>query len=570
MKNQPYHETSRVMVECLDCGHMVPFSITAVACPNCNGQWREARYDLDAVKHILPEAVKDRPFDLWRYREVLPVPGPNPILMMGEGGTPLIHAANLGMMLGCPNIYIKDERQGPTASFKDRQAAITVTGLKEAGITEAVLASTGNVAIAYSAFAARAGIRLWTFLTSLVPAEKMREVAIYGSQVVKVTASYDQVKHLAAEFARQRGLYLERGSRSIPSVEGMKTIAYEVVEQLTEILGPPAAANNHAQARAVWRSPDWYIQAVSGGLGPYGVQKGFDELWQMGLIDHLPAMAHIQAEGCSPMVHAWLQGRAEADAIRSPRTLITTLATGDPGRTYTLLRQRMLEGGGGLFDSVSDEEAFRTIHIVAKMEGLSIEPAAAVAFAGLIKMVRAGQIKSTDTVVMNCSGHTMPIEKMILGENWGRDIEVSPQLLRDAPEEGLFSALSKVTAERYSRVAIVDDTPDARRLIRRILQSQGEYTFFEAANGREAIDLAQREIPDLIILDLMMPELDGFSVLDALKNDNRTAAIPVIVVTAKELTQEEKSRLQGRIHTLMQKGEFLNDDLLDEVTALLK
>jgi threonine synthase len=119
-------------------------------------------------------------------------------------------------------------------------------------------------------------------------------------------------------------------------------------------------------------------------------------------------------------------------------------------------------------------------------------------------------------------------------------------------------------------VAIVDDTPDARRLIRRILQSQGNYTLFEASNGQEAIELAMREVPDLIILDLMMPEIDGFYVLDALKADARTASIPVIVVTAKELTPAEKSRLQGRIHTLMQKGEFLNDDLLDEVTALLK
>jgi threonine synthase len=570
MNNKTSSEVSRVMVECLDCGYMAPFSITALACPNCGSQWREARYDLDNVKHSFPALVKNRPFNLWRYRELLPVPGPNSTLTMGEGGTPLIHAANLGMMLGCPNIYIKDERQGPTSSFKDRQAAITITALKDAGITEAVLASTGNVAIAYSAFAARAGIKLWTFLTSLVPAEKMREVALYGSQVIKVTASYDQVKQVAAEFARQRGLYLERGSRSIPSVEGMKTIAFEVVEQLTEIIGPPVAMNNHAQARSEWRSPDWYIQAVSGGLGPHGVQKGFLELWQMGLIDRIPAMAQIQVEGCSPMVHAWMQGLDEADPIRSPRTLITTLATGDPGRTYTLLKKRMREGGGGLFESVSDEEAFRTIHIVAKMEGLSIEPAAAVAFAGLIKMVRAGQIKSTDVVVVNCSGHTMPIEKMILGDNWGRDIDISPQMLQDTPEEGLFSALSRVTTERFSRIAIVDDTPDARRLIRRILQSQGDFAFFEAANGREAIELAQRELPDLIILDLMMPEVDGFSVLDALKNDTRTASIPVIVVTAKELTQEEKARLRGRIHTLMQKGEFLNDDLLDEVTALLK
>jgi threonine synthase len=515
---------------------------------------------------------------------------------MGEGGTPLIHAANLGMMLGCPHIYIKDERHGPTASFKDRQAALTITALKDAGITEAVLASTGNVAIAYSACAARAGIKLWTFLTSLVPPEKMREVAIYGSQVVKVTASYDQVKQIAAEFARQRGLYLERGSRSITSVEAMKTIAFEIAEQLTQRLGPPGAQIPGTQTPP-WRAPDWYIQAVSGGLGPHGVQKGFAELHRLGLTDRQPAMAHIQSAGCAPMVHAWVQGLSQADPIRNPRTLITTLATGDPGRTYTLLRQRMLDAAhsaigaagiderparglaaaaadsGGVFDSVTDEEAFRTIHVVAKMEGISIEPAAAVAFAGLIKLVRLGTIQPSDLVVINCSGHTMPIEKSILGDNWTRDIDISPQALLQTPEEGLYAALSRVTSDRFARIAIVDDTPDARRLIRRILQAQptptGDFTIFEAADGLQAIQLAQREPLDLIILDLMMPEMDGFAVLDALKNDPRTASIPVIVVTAKELTLEEKQRLQGRIQSLMQKGEFLNDDLLDEITSLL-
>jgi threonine synthase len=230
----------------------------------------------------------------------------------------------------------------------------------------------------------------------------------------------------------------------------------------------------------------------------------------------------------------------------------------------------MLQGGGGVFESVTDEEAFRTMHILAKMEGISMEPAAAVAFAGLIKLVRAGQIKSTDVVVINCSGHTMPIETMILGEGWTRDLEISPEALKEKPEEGLFSALGPVTAERFPRVAIIDDTPDSRRLIRRILQSQGNFTLFEASNGREAIELSKKELPDLIILDLMMPEIDGFSVLDALKEDDRTASIPVIVVTAKELSPQEKARLHGRIQSLMQKGEFMNDDLLDEVAALLR
>jgi threonine synthase len=226
------------MIECLDCGHQAPYLPTSTACPNCGSQWCEARYDFDEISRSLLSKLPERPFDLWRYRELLPVQNPNLSIQMGEGGTPLIRATNLGMMLGNPNIYIKDERQGPTSSFKDRQAAVSIAALKEAGITEMVLASTGNVAIAYSAFAARAGIKLWAFLTSLVPAEKMREVAIYGTQVVKVTASYDQAKQVAAEFARQRGLYLERGSRSIPPVEAMKTIAFEICEQLTNQLGP--------------------------------------------------------------------------------------------------------------------------------------------------------------------------------------------------------------------------------------------------------------------------------------------------------------------------------------------
>lgn len=555
-------------IACLDCGRQYPYSPETSACPQCNSTWGEARYDLLEIRKILPALLAGRPFNLWRYRELLPLDEFNPAISMGEGGTPLIHAVNLGMMLGCSNIYIKDERQGPTNSFKDRQAAVAIASLKEAGISEAVLASTGNVAISYSAYAARAGIKLWAFLTSLVPAEKMREVAIYGTQVVKVTASYDQAKKVAAEFARQRGLILERGARTIPSLEAMKTIAYEIVEQITALFSPDDTLAH--QQSLPWKSPDWYFQSVSGGLGPLGVLKGFSELKAMGIVETIPAIANIQAEGCAPMVHAWKQGLDIAEPISSPRTHIATLATGDPGRTYTLLAQRMRENGGGLFESVTDEETFRTIHILAKMEGLSVEPAAAVAFAGLIKLVRAGQVKPTDIVVVNCTGHTMPVEKMILGDNWARNVVLPSQAMTDTPEEGLLAALNRITSDRFPRVEIVDDMPDARRLIRRILQAQGEYAIFEAKDGREAIELARKELPDLIILDLMMPEIDGFGVLDALKSDPQTSSIPVIVVTAKELTSAEKARLQGQIYSLMQKGEFMNDELMDEVRALVR
>ena len=558
---------NHLWTECLDCGNQDPYTPHTTTCTSCGSNWREARYDYQQIGKTLLSKLPERPFDIWRFFELLPIGTPHPPITMFEGGTPLIPATNLGMMLGLPNLFIKDERQNPTGSFKDRQASITVSSLKESGITETVLASTGNVAISYAAYTSRAGIKLWAFLTSLVPVEKMREVAIYGTQVIKVTASYDQTKKVALEFAQQRpgGSYLDRGVASISALEAMKTIAFEISEQLTWDSGPPTTEND-----VPWRVPDWYVQAVSGGMGPVGVHKGFEELKAMGLTDRIPAIAAIQTDGCAPMVHAWKNELELPVPIKSPRTNIATLATGDPGRTYTLLRDRMMRSAGGTFESVTDEEAFRAIHILAKMEGLSMEPASAVGFAGLIKLVRKGVIKSSDVVVLNLTGHTLPVEKMILGDGWVKNIVIPTKQLEEKTEEGLLSALSRVTPDRYSSVAIVDDNADARRLIRRILRSQGEYTIFEAENGKEAVDIARSEFPDVMILDLMMPEMDGFSVIDALKADERTASISVIVVTAKELTKDEKKRLNGRIHTLMQKGKFLSDEFLDEVDTILK
>jgi threonine synthase len=555
------------VIRCLDCGHAAPFIPSSMHCPQCNSQWREAEYDLSEVAKSFPAELKNRPFDLWRYQELLPIHNPNPTLRLGEGGTPLIQAANLGMMLGLPKLFIKDERQGPTSSFKDRQAAVTIAALKEGGITEMVAASTGNVAISLSAYAARAGIKLWAFVTSLVPGVKMREIALYGSQVVKITGSYDQAKQVAAEFARQRGLYQDMGARTVTAVEAMKTIAFEIAEQMTMQLGPlPGVMDGPPR----WRTPDWYVQAISGGMGPLGVYKGFRELQQLGMIDHIPAMAPIQAEGCAPMVVSWKKGLEKAEPVLSPKTRIETLATGDPGRTYTMLRRQVNETHG-VFESVSDEDAFRAMHVLAKLEGISAEPAAAVAFAGLFKLVRAGIIKPTDTVVVNCTGHTVPAEQFLFGEGWTRDVDLGQREMQSpTPQEGLLSALNNVTPNRFSRVVIVDDTTEARRLIRRILQSQGDFEIFEATSGLQAIELINRERPDLVILDLMMPEVDGFAVLDALRSKRETANIPVIVATAKELTVDEKSRLQGQIQSLMLKGDFLNDEFLEEVRSLIR
>ncbi|HMK09731.1 MAG TPA: pyridoxal-phosphate dependent enzyme, partial [Anaerolineales bacterium] len=378
----------------------------------------------------------------------------------------------------------------------------------------------------------------------------------YGTQVVKVTSTYDQARELAAEFAARHGYYFDRASASVASVESMKTIAFEIAQQLGKLRGAP------------WRAPDWYVQAVSGGLGPLGVLKGFRELYDLGFTDRLPRMAVIQAEGCSPMVRAWKAGAEQAEPM-IPTTRIFTLSTGQPGRGYTLLRRRMLEASGGAFESVRDDEAVQAMHLLAKMEGLSAEPAAGVAFAGLIRLAHEGVIGPDETVAVNLSGHSMPVEEEALGEGWYRDL-TSDAVAAEIPQDGLLAALAQLDQRVTREILIVDDHPEARRLLRRILHAHGEYEIREAASGPEALALVGERPPDLMILDLMMPDMDGFAVLDSIRKQPSTAALPVVVVTAKELTAAEERRLQGRIRRLMTKGEFLSEDLLGEIDRALE
>ena len=552
----------RVWLECADCGHRTLFVRPLKACERCGGKWLDARYDYELVRERWPAVLRERPFDMWRYRELLPLLDDTHKVTMGEGGTPLLHATNLGLMLGCPHIYIKDERQGPTGSFKDRQASLALSVMKEHDVTEAVVASTGNVAISYSAYSALAGIKMWAFLTSLVPSEKMREVALYGSEVVKVTATYDQTKKVAAQFAARKGLFLDRGIRGISAREAMKTVAFEIAEQLPAALAPGLSPNAGREGKrgggTLWRTPDWYFQAVSGGMGPVGVWKAYEELMTLGLVDRMPKLACIQVAGCAPMVNSFNKGLEEAEPVLNPQTLVITIATGSPGPAYSYL-SRVIREHGGAFEAVSDEETFRAMHVMAKLDGISMEPAAAAAFAGLFKLLSKGIIQRDEVIVVNCSGHTFPVEKHLLGDEWARTVEVPA-----AVEEGLLGSLGQING-RVRSIAILEDDPKAALLLRRILQTRGEYRIIEAHDGIEGLELVRRERPDLILLDLMMPGMDGFAVLEALKEDEELSSVPVIVITAKELTAAERRRLSGRVDKLMQKGSFTDEELLEEI-----
>lgn len=547
--------SKRVELECINCKTRVALDKHVTGCPACGENILEARYDLGGlnVARWLDE-LKARPFELWRYFEVLPILNRDNIISLGEGGTPLIKSRALAASLGLKHLYIKDERQGPTASFKDRQATVAISALREIGVDTICVASTGNVAIAYGAYSARAGIKVWAFFPSLTPNEKMREAALYGVEVIKISGTYDQTKELAARFARRQGIFLDRGIKSVAAIEAMKTMSYEIAEQLGYLF--------HDGQR--WRAPDWFIQGVSGGMGPIGVGKGFRELYDFGLVDRMPKMGIIQSAGCAPMVEAYRRGQRIATPVEDSAitTVIATLATGNPGRAYELLYDYVQQYGGH-FVSATDEEAFNATRIVARNDGISVEPATGVTFAGLFKLVREGVIKPDDVVVVNCSGHTLPVELEILDEQWQRQLDIGTHAhAPEMPQEGIVSALENMGG-RVRRVAIVEDNIDAARLIRRLLQARGLDDVRMAHDGAQGLALIREMRPDLVITDLMMPDMDGFTMIDTIKADPGLSDIPIVVITAKELTARERAKLQQQVDLLLQKGSSIDDELVD-------
>ena len=536
-------------LECNICGNQQlyePFS--PAICKKCDSQWLEARYDYAAFKREILRGLPERPSNMWRYQDVLPLKDPASLDLYPAGGTPLWLSQRFAPDLGHASVYIKDERYSPTSSFKDRQAAVAVAAMLESGISEAVIASTGNAAVAYAAACARAGIKLWVFMTSLVPQEKLRETALFGAEVIRVSGNYDQTKQIAAQFAERRNLFLDRGASSIPSRESMKTIAYEIVEQLG------------------WQAPDWYIQAVSGGMGPLGVYQGFKELYTMGLISHIPKLAVIQSDGCSPMVQAFKSGKDVAKAV-IPNTRIIILSTGDPGKSYTYL-WNLVQSFGGLMESVSDVEAFNAMRSLAKSEGMAVEPATSVAFAGFEKMFRNKDISKDELVVINCTGHTFPVEKHVLGDQFAVDVKLS-ESQAPAPHEGLQAALENLD-ERTTSVLLVDDNGDDALLVRRLLEGRKSYRIYHAQDGWDGLAQARQKMPDLIITDLMMPEMDGFALVEELRLDPRTKNIPVVVVSAKDITPEERKRLNGHIDALFQKGSLKPRTFVDEMIQVIE
>ena len=366
-------------LSCRECGATSPLG-AFYACVECFGPL-EVGYDFGQVSR---ERIAAGPRSIWRYRDLLPVPAsvedtPN----TDPGWTRLLRADRLGRELGIRTLWVKDDSGNPTHSFKDRVVAVALAAARQLGFTVLACPSTGNLANAVAAASARAGIRSFVFIPRDLELQKIVTTAIYGTTLVAVEGTYDDVNRLASELAGQHADWAFVNVNVRPYyAEGSKTLGYEVAEQLG------------------WRLPRQVVIPVASGAQLVKVDKAFRELVALGLVDgEVPRIFGAQAAGCAPVAAAFKAGSDVVRPVR-PSTIAKSLAIGNPADgPYVLDVTRRT---GGAVEDVTDQEAVDGIRLLARTEGVFAETAGGVTVAVLAKLVRAGLLDpDAETVVFN-------------------------------------------------------------------------------------------------------------------------------------------------------------------------
>ena len=364
---------------CRECGHTSELGAQH-ACAECFGPL-EVRYDFPALSRA---AVEAGPPNIWRYASLLPVradvaAGPN----TEPGGTRLFRADRLAAALGLRALWVKDERGNPTHSFKDRVVAVALAAASEMGFTVLACPSTGNLANAVAAAAARAGIRSVVLIPASLEPQKIVGTAVYGGTMVTVDGTYDDVNRLASELADDRDDWAFVNVNVRPYyAEGSKTIGFEIAEQLG------------------WRLPPQVVVPVASGAQLVKIDKAFRELAELGLVEDAPYRVYgAQATGCAPVAAAFRDGHDVVQPVR-PSTVAKSLAIGNPADGPYVLD--VVRRTGGAVADVSDDEVVEAIRLLAATEGIFGETAVGVTLAVTRKLLEAGQLDpGAETVIIN-------------------------------------------------------------------------------------------------------------------------------------------------------------------------
>jgi len=344
------------------------------------------RYDLArAAQTLTKESLRNRQSDLWRYREVLPVENDENIVSLGEGWTPLFHAQRLGEQIGLSELYIKDESQNPTQSFKARGMAAAVSMAKELGAQKLAVPSAGNAAGALAAYAAKAGLEAFIFMPKDTPRANVVECEQTGAHV---TLMDGLITDCGAEIGRRKeaeGWFDVSTLKEPYRVEGKKTLGYELAEQLN------------------WELPDVIVYPTGGGTGLIGMWKAFDEMEQMGWIgSKRPRMVTVQAAGCAPIVKAFEDGKRFADEFPNAATEASGLRV--PKAVGDFLILDAIRASGGTAVSVTDAELIAATREIGASEGIFCAPEGAACLPALKQLLKAGLVRSDERVVLFNTG----------------------------------------------------------------------------------------------------------------------------------------------------------------------
>jgi threonine synthase len=375
----------------------------------------EIAYDYDAVRAqgtFTREHISQRPPNMWRYAELLPLPpGFTPRLPVGF--TPLFKAPHLAKQLtgtaaAAPNLFIKNDAVClPTLSFKDRVVAVALANAREFGFDTVSCSSTGNLANAVAAHAAREGLKAWIFIPSDLEPAKILGTNVFGAKVVRVAGNYDQVNRLCSQIADEHNWGFVNVNLRPYYSEGSKTVGFEIAEQLG------------------WRLPDNVVCPMAGGSLIIKIKKAFDELVKLGLVEAKEVKFFgAQATGCSPISTAVKTGSSEIEP-QKPQTIARSLAIGNPADGHYAIK--CIKGSGGWSEDVSDPEVVDSIRLLAESEGIFTETAGGVTVGCAGKLYRQDRILPEETTVLCITGNGLKTTDVLTGV-YPTEAAIAPKL----------------------------------------------------------------------------------------------------------------------------------------------
>jgi threonine synthase len=375
-------------LECIEC-HKKYHQTEVIYTCTCGGLL-DIVYDYSEI-HLTKKDLTG-PLSVWKYRALLPI-STEPVSLQ-EGGTPLYRVDRIAKSVGLKDVYVKHEGMNPTGSFKDRGMTVGVTKALELGMKTVACASTGNTSASLAVYGARAGVPAVVLLPSgKVALGKLAQALMHGAKVLSIRGNFDDALKLVRDLCDRERFYL-LNSVNPYRLEGQKTIAFEIADQLG------------------WQAPDRLVLPVGNAGNITAIYKGFKELKMLGLIDSIPKMTGIQAEGASPVVTAIKNNAAAITPEEHPETVATAIRIGNPVNSIKALIA--IRESGGTAETVTDEEIIRAQHELASLEGIGVEPASASSLAGLRKLVEQGVIGTDEKVVCVTTGHLLKDSEHVL------------------------------------------------------------------------------------------------------------------------------------------------------------